>query len=155
MEQVVRIQKYLEVQLPKGLDLTAEINLEYCDEFPVISSWKNGEIFFGLSADDQPGNYTHDEYWESMHDCLKSQSDTDELETIEEGEYITHYDIPMSFRIYSYYVDGVENIYNFHLISSEKIAYWFISPCEDRNDIPEMQSQLFDILKTARITFYN
>jgi hypothetical protein len=155
MGRLVQLQKYIEVQLPDELDLSAEINPEYCDTYPVITSWKGDEVFFGVSADDQPGNYQHHDYWQSMYDYIKSVSDSGELETLDEGEYETEYASPMSYKTYAFVQGGIETIYNLHLISSEKIAYWIICTCEFKSDIAEIHYQLRKILSTARITYSN
>ena len=126
---------------------------EFSEKQEVICSWdSDDELVYALSADEQPGGYSHEECWASLEPVLQSESSDFKLNCLQHGEYFTNSNERITFRVYKFNSESESQVHIYHLISTPKVAYWFIGSIVNYSDIFQVNNEIKEIIKTVNIT---
>jgi len=148
----VNIEKHLSVELPQSLDLTFQIFPAYSEEDEIICGWAGEQLVYLLTADEQPGGFDDEFYWSGMEKTLRESTPSRNFSTLKKGSYLTNSNHPVSYPVYKRKFMGEDEIYLYHLIKNEKIAYWVMATVINLSDIFKISSEVNIIMKTAILT---
>jgi hypothetical protein len=87
-----------------------------------------------------------------MENHIRTSSSDNKVKTLLSGEYHTHSNQLITYRIYQYTQLGDTQQHIYHLLLNEQIAYWIIGAMVNAEDVFIVNNEIKNILKTAQIT---
>ncbi len=137
---------------PSGdMDVTFQVIEGFDPDEKLLVGWVGEDMDYAFVVDEQPGGQKEGKHWKGIEKELMSSADSKKLEVLNEGQYTTDLGLPVNYKIYSWLDGGEEYTQVFHLLKTEKVAYWVVVNPLDNARLMSILDDSIKILKTAEI----
>lgn len=146
-----KLDKYIEVTPPEGLDITFQIYEDFDPTQKVIMGWTGEELNYVMTTDHQPGGLKTKKYWRGLLSESKKQSDNNKLAVIHEGEFSNQHGYDITFKIFTLMLDGEPQFHVYYLIKDDVNAYYVMAIPVDQENLQGAWEKSTQIMHSAKL----
>ncbi len=140
----------LEIHPAATMDVTYQSLPDFDPKDKVIVGWTDDEPRYVLSADEQPGGFPEQQYWQSLLNEYQ-QFASPSIQVIDEGKLTSDYHYAVSYKVLHWQAQGKSYTQVAGLILDQEYAYWVIVQPWRQDSYQDISNEVFQLIQQAKI----